>query len=48
MKEIKDNELNRYGIRTNHNIMDNGERRFRLSGSDGSCYIRTEAAEASG
>ena len=48
MKEIKDNELNRYGIRTNHNIMDNGERRFRLSGADGSCYIRTEAAEDSG
>ena len=48
MKEIKDNELNRYGIRTNHNIMDNGERRFRLSGADGSCYIRTEAADDSG
>lgn len=48
MKEIKDSELNRYGIRTNHNIMDNGERRFRLSGADGSCYIRTEAAEDSG
>lgn len=48
MKEIKDTELSQYGIRTNHNIMDNGERRFRLSGSDGSCYIRTEAAEDSG
>ena len=28
--------------------MDNGERRFRLAGADGSCYIRTEAAEDSG
>lgn len=48
MKEIKDTELEQYGIRTNHNIMDNGERRFRLAGADGSCYIRTEAAEDSG
>ncbi len=48
MKNINDNELSQYGIRTNHNIMDNGERRFRLSGADGSCYIRTEAAGDSG
>ena len=48
MKLIADNELTQYGIRTQHNIMDNGERRFRLSGADGSCYIRTEAAEDSG
>ena len=48
MKEIFDHELPQYGIRTNHNIMDNGERRFRLSGADGSCYIRTEAPADSG
>lgn len=48
MKEIKDTDLAQYGIRTQHNIMDNGERRFRLAGADGSCYIRTEAAEDSG
>lgn len=48
MKDIKDTELSQYGIRTNHNIMDNGERRFRLAGADGSCYIRTEASDDSG
>ncbi len=48
MKNINDNELSQYGIRTLHTIMDNGERRFRLSGSDGSCYIRTEASGDSG
>ena len=48
MKNIEEFELSQYGIRTNHNIMDNGERRFRLSGADGSCYIRTEANEDSG
>lgn len=48
MKNIEDAELAQYGIRTLHHIMDNGERRFRLSGADGSCYIRTEAAEDSG
>ena len=44
MKEIKNNELNEYGIITEHNIMDNGEKRFRLIGSDGSSYIRAEAS----
>lgn len=48
MKEIQDTELEQYGIRTNHSLMDNGERRFRLAGADGSCYIRTEAAGDSG
>lgn len=48
MKEIKNTELSQYGIRTNHSIMDNGERRFRLAGADGSCYIRTESSESSG
>lgn len=48
MQEIQDTELPRYGIRTGHSKMDNGERRFRLIGADGSCYIRTEAAPDSG
>ena len=48
MQTISDTQLAQYGISTNHNIMDNGERRFRLSGADGSCYIRTESAEDSG
>ena len=48
MKEIKDNELNKYGIFTKHHIMDNGEKRFRLIGSDGSSYIRTESSNNSG
>lgn len=48
MKEILDAELARYGIHTQHSIMDNGERRFRLSGRDGSCYIRAEAAQEGG
>lgn len=48
MKEIKDCDLPQYGIRTQHNIMDNGERRFRLAGADGSCYIRTESSGDSG
>ena len=48
MKDIQNFELAQYGIRTNHSVMDNGERRFRLAGSDGSCYIRTEAADDSG
>lgn len=48
MKEIENNELYKFGISTKHNIMDNGERRFRLTGSDGSAYIRTEATSNSG
>ena len=48
MKEIKVNELERYGISIKSNIMDNGEKRFRLIGSDGSSYIRTEATSSSG
>ena len=48
MKEIFDHELSQYGISTKHNIMDNGELRFRLLGGDGSCYIRTEASGDSG
>ena len=48
MKQIPDCELSRYGVATNHTVMDNGELRFRLSGEDGSVYIRTEASADSG
>jgi len=48
MKQISQEELPEYGITTSHNIMDNGERRFRLGGADGSVYIRTEATVCSG
>ncbi len=40
--KIPENELNSYGIKLNHETMDNGQLRFRLSGSDGSGYIRSE------
>ncbi|MBQ2775723.1 MAG: hypothetical protein IJF40_07555 [Clostridia bacterium] len=40
--KISENELNNYGINLNHETMDNGQLRFRLSGSDGSGYIRCE------
>ena len=43
MKDIKNEELPMYGIEIKCNEMDNGEKRFRLVGSDGSSYIRTEA-----
>ena len=48
MKELDHSQLPTYGISTKHSMMDNGERRFRLIGADGSCYIRTEASENSG
>lgn len=48
MKEINHNQLSEYGINTQHHIMDNGEKRFRLIGSDGSSYIRTESSINSG
>ena len=48
MKEIGTNELKEYGINIKCNIMDNEEKRFRLIGSDGSSYIRTEASNDSG
>jgi hypothetical protein len=35
--------LNKHGIFTNHEEMDNGQYRFRLVSKDGSAYIRTEA-----
>ena len=48
MQEINNNQLNEYGITAKHHIMDNGEKRFRLIGEDGSAYIRTEASLDSG
>lgn len=41
-RKIDADELERFGINTNHEIMDNGQLRFRLSGKDGSGYIRCE------
>ena len=45
MRQIgcKEAETN-HGISTYHQVMDNGEYRFRLLKSDGSAYIRTEAS----
>ena len=40
--KISETELGNYGITLNHEIMDNDQLRFRLSGSDGSGYIRCE------
>lgn len=48
MTVIPEHELAQYGIQTYHTLMDNGERRFRLGGADGSVYIRTEATADSG
>ena len=48
MREIGPDQLEQYGILLKHNVMDNGELRFRLLGSDGSCYIRTESSGDSG
>ncbi len=48
MKKIDDSRLSEFGVKTNHEVMDNGEKRFRLIGSDGSSYIRTEASSDSG
>ncbi len=48
METIPHEALPDYGITTNHNVMDNGELRFRLSGADGSGYIRTEIPGHSG
>lgn len=43
-KKITDSEAAKLGVNTNHEIMDNGEKRFRLTFKDGSSYIRTEAS----
>ena len=44
-RRLTEDEITEHGISTNHEIMDNGELRFRLVSSDGSCYIRTVAPE---
>ena len=48
MQEISNNSLDKYGVKTFHQIMDNGELRFRLIGSDKSSYIRTESQNNKG
>ena len=45
---MKNHKLEKYGIYTKHNIMENGEKRFRLIGNDGSSYIRTESSSNGG
>jgi len=47
-KRISDEEARELGVETMHQLMDNGERRFRLRSSDGTSYIRTEAANEGG
>ena len=48
MKDIKNDELINYGIDIKCNVMNNGEKRFRLVSVDGSSYIRTEATSNGG
>lgn len=45
MRKIEDKELAKFGVRTKHEEMDNGELRFRLTSDDGSGYIRTVAGK---
>ena len=48
-KRITEKEAKQaFGMATAHEVMDNGERRFRLRHEGGSAYIRTEASVASG
>lgn len=47
-KTISNEEARELGIETLHQLMDNGERRFRLISSDGTSYIRTEAPNEGG
>lgn len=45
MRQIFDEEARSFGIGTRHDLMDSGERRFRLNCStDGSSYCRTVAS----
>lgn len=43
-KQVGDIEAAQLGVTSNHNIMENGELRFRLVASDGSSYVRTETS----
>lgn len=46
MTKITDEDAGKvYGITTKHEIMDNGELRFRMLSDDGSAYIRTVAGD---
>jgi mannose-6-phosphate isomerase-like protein (cupin superfamily) len=46
MQKISEEEARLYGIETKYDLMDNGERKFRLNCStDGSSYCRTVASE---
>lgn len=47
-KRLSDDEARALGVETLHQLMDNGERRFRLISSDGTSYIRTEASGEGG
>jgi hypothetical protein len=47
-RRLSDEEARELGIETFHQLMDNGEKRFRLIGSDGTSYIRTEASNEGG
>jgi hypothetical protein len=47
-RELSDEEARELGVVTLHQLMDNGERRFRLISSDGTSYIRTEASSEGG
>ncbi|ANF94792.1 hypothetical protein [Paenibacillus bovis] len=44
MNEISIEEAKLLGVETIHNVMENGEKRFRLVNQDGSSYIRTESS----
>jgi|CXWL01.1.fsa_nt_gi hypothetical protein len=43
-RSISVTEAEQRGVFAKHEVMTNGERRFRLIGPDGSSYIRTEAS----
>jgi hypothetical protein len=46
MQRISEEEARSFGIETRHDLMDNGERKFRLNCTvDGSSYCRTVASE---
>lgn len=47
-RRLTDEEARAFGVETMHHVMDNGERRFRLTSADGSSYIRTEASSEGG
>lgn len=47
-RRLSDEEARELGVETLHQLMDNGERRFRLISSDGTSYIRTEASSEGG